>query len=78
MSPTGVPGVRKQNNKWIAMITKNNESINLGLFDNFNDAVNARKTAEEKLFGEFRYNLSNKDIIDESNMDKYRIFENVG
>ena len=49
MSPTGVPGVRKQNNKWIAMITKNR------LFDNFNDAVNARKTAEEKLFGEFRY-----------------------
>ena len=77
MSSTGVPGVRKQNNKWIAMITKNNEGINLGLFDNFNDAVNARKTAEEKLFGEFRYNLSNKDIIDEFNMDKYRIFKNV-
>lgn len=78
MSPTGIPGVRKQNNKWIAIITKNKENINLGLFDNFNDAVNARKTAEEKLFGEFRYDLSNKDIIDESNMDKYRIFENVG
>lgn len=78
MSPTGIPGVIKQNNKWSASITVNKNTINLGRFEKFNDAVNARKSAEDKLFGEFKYDLSNKDIIDETNMEKYKIFENVG
>ena len=74
LSPTGVVGVRKQNNKWAASIKVRGKSINLGLYDNFDDAVKARTDAEIKLFGEFRFDLSNKDIIDEDNMDKYRIF----
>lgn len=77
MSKSGIPGVRKENNKWVAIIKINGKSIRLGSFEKLNDAINARKSAEDKLFGEFRYNLSNKDIIDESNLNKYRIFENV-
>ena len=77
MSQSGIPGIRKENNKWVATITINKKSIRLGLFEKLNDAINARKSAEDKLFGEFKYDLSNKDIIDESNLDKYRIFENV-
>ena len=77
MSSTGVVGVRKEKDKWLASITVNKENIRLGLYENFDDAVNARKEAEIKLFGEFRFDLSNKDIIDESNLDKYRIFKDA-
>ena len=38
----------KQRNKWIASITVNRKSINLGGFENIDDAVKARKEAEEK------------------------------
>lgn len=72
---TGVVGVKKENSKWLASITMNKKNIRLGLFDDFNDAVKARKQAEMKLFGEFRYDMTNKDIIDENNMFKYRILK---
>lgn len=77
MSSTGVAGVRKENGKWLASITANRENIRLGLFEKFDDAVNARKEAEIKLFGEFRFDLSNKDIIDEENLDKYKVFKDA-
>lgn len=57
---TGVTGVRKRRNKWNAYITVNYKHINLGTFDDFNNAVNARKIAEEKYFGEYSYNNSMK------------------
>lgn len=51
-----VPGVsyRKDRNKWRAYITINQKQKSLGSFDNKQDAINARKLAEEKYFGEFQ------------------------
>jgi len=46
---------KKDRNKWIAYITINYKRINLGYFKNKIDAINARKEAEIKYFGEYRY-----------------------
>lgn len=75
LSPTGVTGVRQEHSKWLATIKLNGKNIRLGLFENFEDAVKARQDAEIRLFGEFRFDMSNKDIIDEENMDQYKIFK---
>jgi hypothetical protein len=48
----------KNVNRWYAYITKNYETISLGWFDDFEDAVKARKKAEEEYFGEFAYDYS--------------------
>ena len=77
MSSTGVPGVVKQGNKWKASIKGENGNINLGLFDTFSEAISVRKDAEDKIFGEFKFDLSDKDIIDESNLNKYKILKKV-
>ena len=57
---SGVVGVywKKETNKWFARITVNYKTIHLGYFDSFEDAVKARKKAEEKYFGEFSYEKS--------------------
>ena len=57
---SGVTGVFWDNtvNKWGSHITVNRKSTNLGKFDSFEDAVKARKNAEEKYFGEFSYDNS--------------------
>lgn len=57
---SGVAGVRFENKKWAAYIKVNYKKIWLGAFDNFEDAVNARKVAEEKYFGEYSYDNSMK------------------
>lgn len=44
----------KQNNKWRAMITIRKKRISLGYFKKFEDAVQARKEAEEKYFKKFK------------------------
>lgn len=50
---SGVKGVSKtKSNKWKAYITKNKKPVNLGTFENFEDAVKARKEAEIIYFGE--------------------------
>ena len=56
---SGVIGVafRKDNNSWQARLTLNNKQINLGNFNDFEEACKARKEAEIKYFGEYR----NKD-----------------
>ena len=56
----GVTGVTWSNkdNKWYANITENGNNHYLGSFDVFEDAVKARKEAEEKYFGEFAYDYS--------------------
>ena len=54
---TGVSKI-KNKNKWRAYITINNKQINLGRFNSFEDAVEARLKAEEKYFGEFQYKVS--------------------
>lgn len=57
---SGVVGVgwHKTSGKWAAYIAVDNKQIHLGLFDNFEDAVKARKEAEDKYFGEFSYDNS--------------------
>lgn len=59
---SGITGVSfdKENNKWFAHITINQKLINLGRFDKFEDAITARKEAEDKYFGEFSYNNSQR------------------
>lgn len=59
---SGVAGVffHKRDNKWGAKITVRENVIWLGSFDNFDDAVAARKLAEEKYFGEYSYDNSMK------------------
>lgn len=58
---SGVKGVSKQDNKWKVSIQVNKESKYIGLFDNFDDAVKARKNAEKKYFGEYAF----KEVINE-------------
>lgn len=61
---SGVSGVswHKKANKWWAYINVDGKRINLGYFDKFEDAVKARKNAEEKYFGEFSYDNSQKQV----------------
>lgn len=42
-------------NKWVSQIGIDGKLIYLGSFDNKEDAIKARKDAEIKYFGEFRY-----------------------
>ena len=55
---TGCIGVYYDRGKYQAKIFINNETINLGRYDNFEDAVKARKEAEKKYFGEYAYDTS--------------------
>lgn len=54
---SGVKGVRydKVSKKWLAYIGINNKTKHLGRYVNKEDAIKARKQAEEKYFGEFMY-----------------------
>lgn len=62
---SGVTGVTwdKRRSKWQAQIHLNGKHIHLGYFDSFENAVNARKKAEEKFFGEFSYDNSMKGVV---------------
>ena len=57
---SGVTGVgwNKERCKWAAYIAINGKQKHLGYFDKFEDAVQIRKNAEEKYFGEFSYDNS--------------------
>ena len=59
-STSGITGVtlHKRTNKWVAQLCLNDKHIHLGYFDNKEDAVKARKQAEEEYFGEYSYNQS--------------------
>lgn len=50
----------KRTNKWQAYIGFNGKRIHLGYFDNFDNAIKARKEAENKYFGEWSYDNSQK------------------
>lgn len=52
---TGYKGVcfDKPNNKWRAYIRVNGKMINIGRFANIEDAIKARKLAEQQYFGEW-------------------------
>ena len=60
VNTSGITGVflDKKWKKWIASIMVNYKSIHLGRFDKFEDAVRARKEAEDKYFGEWSYDNS--------------------
>jgi len=45
----------KRRNKWLAQIKINNKNIYLGLFKIKQEAINARRKAEKKYFGEFAF-----------------------
>ena len=53
-----VTGVRKERNSWMAYIGIDNKVLHLGSFKNKEDAIAARKVAEEKYFGEYSYDAS--------------------
>lgn len=59
---SGVVGVYwdKCRNKWAAYIKKNYKNIYIGRFESKDDAIKARKEAEEKYFGEYSYDNSMK------------------
>ena len=52
---SGCKGVcyNKRANMWLARITKNNRTINIGYFKNFEDAIIARNNKEIEVFGSF-------------------------
>lgn len=60
---SGVTGVNwdADSGKWRARLWAYGKMYHLGRFDNFEDAVKARKEAEEKYFGEFSYDNSMKE-----------------
>lgn len=62
---SGVTGVcwHKTSEKWMSYIKINQKKIHLGLFDDFNEAVEARKKAEEFYFGEYKYKEREEIII---------------
>ena len=57
---SGVTGVcwRKGKNKWVARISINHKEKTLGYYNSFEEAVIARKEAEDKYYGEFSYKNS--------------------
>lgn len=61
---SGVTGVswNKRKGEWESYITIDGKRKGLGYFSNFDDAVAARKDAEEKYFGEYSYDNSMKGI----------------
>lgn len=62
---SGITGVvwAKSRNKWKAEIKINDKTIYLGSYDRFEDAIKARKEAEEKYFGNFSYDNSMKVVM---------------
>ena len=70
---SGATGVywHKQSSKWVAFIQNNRKHIHLGSFENFEDAVKARKDGEEKYFGEFSYDNSQSYTINNERIDNY-------
>lgn len=58
---SGATGVGHSNNKWYARITINKKRIQLGVFNSFDEALNARKIAEEKYFVDWSYDNSMSD-----------------
>lgn len=59
---SGCTGItwNKRLQKWQVSIGFNNKVIFLGIYNNFDDAVKVRKEAEEKYFGEWSYDSSQK------------------
>ena len=61
----------KRNNKWLARIGFNGKRIVLGTFDSYEEAVEARKMAEIKYYGEYsrQYGNIQDKTIEDINID---------
>lgn len=59
---SGYPGVtyRKRDNIWEVTININNKRVYIGRYDNFEEAVNKRKWAEDVYYGEYSYRSSQR------------------
>lgn len=55
---SGYTGVFRFHNKWVAAIGFNGKQIRLGAYDNIEDAIEARREAEIKYFGDYSYKNS--------------------
>lgn len=62
---SGVTGVcwDKRRQKWLVRVHENGKEIILGYFDDFDNAVTARKDGEEKYYGEYSYDNSRNNAI---------------
>ena len=47
--------INKSNGMYVAQITKNYKNIHIGSYKNLNEAIAARKKAEQALFGDYNY-----------------------
>ena len=64
---SGEKGVwKKKSNKWVAEIWVNKKKITIGTYNTKEEATKARKEAEEKYFGEWSYDNSQKHGINEN------------
>ena len=60
----GINGIVHKGNTWIVSIGYNNKHIYIGSFQSLDDAIKARKEAEEKYYGDFSYGNSMKKFGD--------------
>lgn len=67
-NPSGCAGVHKYKNKWKARIMAYGIEEKLGCFDNLQDAILARKLAEERRFGDFGFFASRGHKINQNNL----------
>ena len=75
---SGCSGVNwlKHLNKWRARIVVDHKEIHLGVFEDIQDAIEARRNAEIKYFGEHRYSANNSarqnDYVEIANNENER------
>lgn len=62
---SGVTGVSCENGKWRAYLWYKGKTLHFGTYDKKEDAVEARKEAENKYFGEFGIHNSMKPLVEE-------------
>ena len=55
---SGYTGVFRFHNKWVAAIGFNGKQIRLGAYDDIEDAIESRREAEIKYFGDYSYKNS--------------------
>ena len=65
---SGISGVHycERDGKWVARISVNGKRIHLGSFNNKEEAIQIRKEAEIKYFGEYRYDAYNNTNLQEA------------
>ena len=61
---SGITGIcwEKSRNKWRVMIGYMNQNIFIGRYNSLDDAIEARKNAEKKYFGEYAYDVSSEMV----------------